>query len=185
MKNETKWQLVRTRPKAEKRVCELLAKKNIKHFCPANTTKHYTQQDKFKILKQPLFQQLVFVQVENGAESLVQQIDGVQHFIYWLGEPALITNAEVEMIRIYTSTHTNVQVEKIVVNAGKMATMVYSSERQGVEEGTGISKDLCRMQLPSLGYALVAEVVNPEVEILNVRRSERYGFASLFTGSFR
>ncbi|WP_207494044.1 transcription termination/antitermination protein NusG [Aridibaculum aurantiacum] len=184
--NEEKkiWRLVVTKPRAEKKVCDQLTKKNIEHFYPQNTIYHKLNQ-KIRVNSQPLFQRYIFVKIAEQEESLVKQVEGVKHFIYWLGKPATINDSEIVIIKKFTSEHTNVKLEKILVNMHGDSSTLFWDEKLEEATGNNQKRKYCKAILPSLGYAMVAEVIRSGVEILNLKRNSKYVFSNFFTGSLR
>ena len=184
MKIEKNWKLLYTKPKAEKRVCDNLTKKNIEHYCPVNNLINRSQ-EKGRIQTQLLFDRFVFVLIDDTEEKIVHQIEGVQHFIYWLGKPATIKSEEIDLIRNFTNKHANVQLEKIEVNLNGRTSTVYIDRQHENFEGINITQEFCKISLPSLGYALIAEIVRSGFDVLKVNRTNKYAISNFFSGSLR
>src|ERR1043166_3966833 len=111
MGNSTKnWYALYTKPGCEKKVANLLSRKNVENFCPLKRNINGRK----KVTVEPLFNSYVFVQVSDSAEmQSIRATDSVINFVYWLGKPAIIQNEEIEIIRQFVNEYTNVKMEKI------------------------------------------------------------------------
>lgn len=183
MQEERKWRLVATKPKAEKKVCELLTKKNIEHYC-ATTRIYKTWSNRFKMITSPLFERYVFVLIAQDQEIMIQKIDGVQNFIYWHMQPAIIKSEEIALMKTFTSQHSNVVVERATVNINEDASLIFADQPYEDVDAAGPKKQVCKAYLPSLGYVLVAEAPKWNVEVINVGQ-QKYAQRGKFSVSFK
>ena len=92
------WYAVYTKAQCEKKVAALLTKKKIENYCPVNRRILNTQNNRKKIVHEPLFTFFVFVYITPAEMSFVRQTSDVINFVYWLGKPAIIKSAEIEKI---------------------------------------------------------------------------------------
>jgi transcription antitermination factor NusG len=183
MNDEKQWRIILTKPGAEKKVCDLLSKKSIEHYCPKNRkSRNISRSGKAGF--NPVFERYVFVNMTTMQESVIKQIDGIQHFIFWLGRPATIHLEELEMIKRFTEQHEDVVIEKTSVNISDKATALYYTQPHEAADDKEVSKEYRRLLLPSIGYALVAEIRRPHVEVLNIRKPN-YDSQNMLNGSFR
>src|ERR1700733_7578238 len=88
------WYAVHTRPRWEKKVAGLLAKKKLEFYCPLNKVQRQWS-DRKKIVTEPLFSSYVFVHIDETEQVPVRVTDGVINFVYWLGKPAVVRNEEI------------------------------------------------------------------------------------------
>src|SRR5665213_2110975 len=102
-----KWYAVYTKPRCEKKVADLLVKKNIENYCPLNRVQKQWS-DRKKIILEPLFTSYVFVNINSSERLSVQQTYGVLNFVFWLNKPAVIRNEEIDIIKRFLNEHTNV-----------------------------------------------------------------------------
>jgi transcription antitermination factor NusG len=107
--NNTYWHAVYTKPRWEKKVAALLEAKGIEFYCPLNKViKQWS--DRKKTILEPLFKSYVFVQVEEEKKWELLNIAGVINYVTWLGKPAKIKEAEIEIIRKFLKEFESVEV---------------------------------------------------------------------------
>jgi transcription antitermination factor NusG len=111
---EKNWYAIYTRPRWEKKVAAALTLKQINNYCPVNTVlKQWS--DRKKLVEEPLFSSYVFVRVAQDEMLKVIQTEGVLNFVRWLNKPAVIKNAEIELIRKYLAEYQYVRVEALKI----------------------------------------------------------------------
>lgn len=156
------WYLVYTKPKCEKKVASILTKRKIENFCPQNR-KQIKQLRRSKMVDEPLFSSYVFVNTEeNNIETLVQT-ENVLSLVYWKGKPAIIKNEEIEIIRDFISDHEDIKLEKTKVNLNEDARIL--NRPSYVMDGNilTLKNKSIKVNLPSLGFNLVAVLQNENV----------------------
>ncbi len=165
MNENKKWFAVYTRPKWEKKVSEILTRKKIENYCPLNKVVRQWS-DRKKIVQEPLFTSYVFVKVSDNELWPIKQTDGVINLVYWLGKPAVIRNAEIEMVKKFLIGHTNVKLERTPVNINDTVRVIGGPlmEQEGYVLSVG-SKSV-KIMLPSLGYLMFVEVETENVEVI-------------------
>src|ERR1022692_411100 len=109
------WYAVYTRPNCEKKVASFLNKKKIENFCPMNSVKLKSLR-RNKILLEPLFKSYLFVHFEEEDISLVKKAGGAISVLYWMGNPAIILEDEIQAIKEFVATHREIELERIQVN---------------------------------------------------------------------
>ena len=166
MTNEPLWYAVYTKPHNEKKVAFLLAKKNIEHYCPLNKTMTQAGERK-KTVMTPLFKSYIFIRIKDSELEKVKQINGIINLVYWLGKPVAIKNEEIEKIYRFMNDHQTVELEKINININPRPHIT-GAGMQTDNEKNGIYNPGIKMQLPSLGYTLVAKAVKENVRIMKV-----------------
>jgi transcription antitermination factor NusG len=167
MSSEKNWYAVYTRPKWEKKVAELLNKKKIDNYCPLyKSVKQWS--DRKKTIMEPLFSSYVFVHVDDSNQLPVKQTDGILNFVYWLGKPAVIKNEEINAIRDFLSENEHIRVEKIDVNVNDRVKIIDGPFKLWEGDVTEIRPKSVKVLLPSLGYALVAEIPKSRIEVINL-----------------
>lgn len=161
------WYAVYTRPKWEKKVAELLTKKRIENYCPLfKSVKQWS--DRKKTILEPVFTSYVFVHVDDTNHLPVKQTDGIVNFVYWLGKPAVIKNEEIDAIRDFLSENENIRVEKIDVNVHDRVKIMDGPFELWEGNVVEIRPKSVKVLLPSLGYALLAEIPKSRIEVINV-----------------
>lgn len=162
---EPKWYAVYTRPRWEKKVSELLDKKNIENYCPLNTVVRKWS-DRKKKVSEPLFASYVFVRIPEDQHHQVKQVSGIINMVYWLSKPAVIKDREIQAIREFLDEYKNVRLEKTNVNVNDLVRVVSGPLMEYEGNVIGVKTNTVKIVLPSLGYLMVAEVDRSNVEVL-------------------
>ena len=159
------WYAVYTKPRTEKKVAELLQKKDIDTYCPLNRVLRQWS-DRKKMVYEPLFSCYVFVQINTEEAIRVKETDGVLRFVSWLNKPAVIRDSEIETIKKFLNEHTNVQLEPIEVKVKDVIRIINGPLMEYEGNILSVKKNKVKVSLPSLGYMIVAEVDKTNVEVL-------------------
>ncbi len=92
------WHVVYTKPRWEKKVHQLFLDKAYESYCPLQIVeKQWT--DRVKKIEQPLFTSYVFIKAPIEELAKIRFINGVVNFVYWLGKPAEVKDAEIVIIK--------------------------------------------------------------------------------------
>lgn len=166
MRTEKKWYAVYTRPRTEKKVAEQLTKKRVDNFLPLNKVPRRWA-DRRKVLDEPLFTSYVFVYAHEREFLTIKQTDGVINFVYWLGNPAVIRDEEIEAIRDFLAEHQNVRLEKVPVRVADRVRITDGMLMHREGDVVEVKSKTVKVYLPSLGYAISAEVSKARIEVLN------------------
>jgi transcription antitermination factor NusG len=161
-----KWYAVYTKPRWEKKVAETLTSQKIHNYCPLNRVMRQWS-DRKKLVHEPLFTSYVFVHVEEKHLPSLRKINGILHFVTWLGKPAIIKDDEIEVIRRFLNEHTNVLLEKTTVKVEDTIKVTKGTFMD--QQGTivAIKNNCIKVALPSLGYSMYAVLERSSVERLN------------------
>jgi transcription antitermination factor NusG len=165
MTADKQWYAVYTRSRWEKKVSDLLSKKRIENFCPLNRVLRQWA-DRKKTVYEPLFTCYVFVRISEKEQLLIKQTDGILNFVHWLGKPAVIKDEEIDMVKRFLNEHDDVKLEKINVNINDKVKIISGPLMQCEGEVLQIKNNTVKIHLPSLGYAIVAEVKKIDVEVI-------------------
>ena len=92
------WYVLYTRPKSEIKVAESLQKVAVQVYCPTITEVRQWSDRKKKVTV-PLFRSYVFVKLKEKERYKVFDVPGVVRYLYWLGKPAIVRDAEIEIIQ--------------------------------------------------------------------------------------
>lgn len=179
MEQNKHWYAVYTRPRWEKKVADLLTKKRVENYCPLNKTVRQWA-DRKKIVFEPLFTSYVFVYATSAEQLAIKQTDGVLNFVFWLGQPAIIKDNEIDAVKQFLADYQDVKLEKVDVNVNDHVKI--SSGPLMFREGNVIEvkSKTVRVMLPSLGYAMVAEVEKSNVTILELSSDNNNFYNALF-----
>ena len=92
------WKVLYVKPRSEKKVVSLLTNLGIIAVCPMITEVHQWS-DRKKKVEVPLLKSYVFVQVDDALRDMVFQVPHVVRYLFWLGKPALVKNAEILLMQ--------------------------------------------------------------------------------------
>lgn len=166
--SEKNWYAVYTRVRWEKKVAELLTKNKIENYCPVNRTQRQWA-DRKKIVNEPLFTSYVFVRTTEQEHNSLKRIDGVINLVYWLGKPAIIRDAEIEVIREFLNDYSNVKLEKTAVSINDRVRIISGPFVNQEGQVVSVKNKTVKIILPSLGFIMSAEVAAGNIEIIHQR----------------
>lgn len=170
------WYILYTRPQHEKKVATLLTKKRIENFIPLVSTDAQSSR-RNKVVQKPLFKSYVFVYITEQETALLRQMDGVINLLHWLGRPAVISDAEVGSIKEFTVDYQNIGLEKLEINSNVIERNVYKSSYEIEGNLITIKNKTIKINLPSLGYAMIATLKEDSVFGRERAASLNYSFA--------
>lgn len=98
--SEKKWYAVYTKPRWEKKINTVLAKKGIESWCPLQRVQRQWS-DRKKTIEDPLFKSYVFVRISEQERLRVLQTDGILNFVFYLSKPAVIRDSEIDAIKSF------------------------------------------------------------------------------------
>jgi len=153
--DEKKWFAVYTKPHYEERVTEILTRKKIENYCPINKVLRQWS-DRKRLVNEPLFNDFVFLKVEESCLFSLKHIDGVINFVYWLGKPVVIRDSEIEAIRQFIDRYNNIQLEKIEISINGN-NHIDGSTGEYRNNLIALTDRSVKVELPSLGYLMVAD----------------------------
>lgn len=148
------WYAVYTKQHCELKVTALLTRKKIENYCPLNRIGNYHGYRK-KMAHEPLFPSFVFVLISESEMPIIRQVNDVINFIYWLGKPAVIKDAEIMHIQDFIDSHPGIRLEKIAVNTNAMARKIKEPAIEAGEDVMTLKSINIKLLLPSLGYMLI------------------------------
>ncbi len=170
------WYVVYTKPQSEKKVSAQLTKKKIENFVPVVTVA-INKARKNKTVTKPLFASYVFVCATAMEVALLRHTDGVINLLYWLGKPAVIADAEVKAIKEFTVDYQDIDLERLAVNSNLLEKNIYRSSYEIDGNLVAIKNKTIKINLPSLGYAMIANLKEESVFGLDKSMSQNYIFA--------
>jgi transcription antitermination factor NusG len=171
MATEKKWYALYTRAKWEKKVVALLDKKNITNYCPLNRV-HKQWSDRKKVMYEPLFRSYVFVYINEKEKLTTRDTDGVLHFVMHEGKPAVIREEEITLIQSFLEQYNNVMVENDRIQCNDTIRIVEGPLKKYQGKVLEVYKRTIKVILPSIGYAMIAEVEVQHVEKVSAQASD-------------
>jgi transcription antitermination factor NusG len=156
------WYILYTKAGCEKKVANLLLRKNIENYCPL---RRQCNNGKKRVVLEVLFTSYVFIKIDEAEMASVRKIDNVVNFVYWLGKPAMITQEEVEIMNRFLNEYSNLKLEKI-----PFGQQLIVREKEGYAANkphmVTVKNNTVKITLPSLGYMIVADIEKPAMEII-------------------
>jgi len=165
-----RWYAVYTKPRCEKKVAVLLAKKKIESYCPLIGVMKQK-----KIIYRPLFSSYIFVCASEAQLKVIGRTQGVINFLYWLSEPVVIQNEEIEAIKQFVYDHENIQLEKMDKN-GNNKPLTNKSLIAIEERMMPVKNKTVKILHTSLGFSIIAEVDQATAEIIYKEDKEKNAF---------
>jgi transcription antitermination factor NusG len=162
---EKKWYAVYTKPRWEKKVDRLLAEKGMESYCPLQKIQRQWS-DRKKIVEEPLFKSYVFVRIEENEQTELRMVNGVVNFVYWMGKPAIVKDAEIQTIRRFMNEYDNVEATQTHIEAGNRVVV-----QGGVLMGkSGTVKQVLHKKvevfIESIGFTLTAYVEKSKIRLI-------------------
>ena len=166
------WFAVYTKPRCEKKVADLLWKKEIENYCPLNRV-HKQWSDRKKIILEPLIPSYVFVRIGAEEHLTVRQTHGILNFVYWLSKPAVIRNEEIEIIKRFLNEHSNIRLEKVTVNVNDIVKITAGPFMEQKGQVISVKNKTVKIMLPTLGYWMHAVVETSNVKVIQENTPSR------------
>ncbi|QEC41054.1 UpxY family transcription antiterminator [Pseudobacter ginsenosidimutans] len=152
-----KWYAIYTKPRWEKKANRLLQEKGIESYCPLNKV-YRKWSDRMKVVEEPLFKSYIFVRVTEEEKVPVRMTAGVMNFVYWLGNPAIVKDKEIETIKLFLENYREIEVIPVTLKPGQEISIpsgIFMGERARVEN---VKKNYVIVTIKSLGYQLKARL---------------------------
>jgi transcription antitermination factor NusG len=170
------WYAVYTKPQSEKKVAALFAKKKIEAFIPMVHVKTKTFM-RNKFISEPLLKSIVFINTTPEEAVLLKQTNGVINLLHWLGKPAIIAAEEIAAIRDFIENYRNIKLEPAFVNIDKEVNNLNGSSISIEGKLYAVKNKTVKVNLPSLGYSLVAEMEEESIFVRDTPVLQNYRFA--------
>lgn len=151
------WHAVYTRPGKEKKVVDVLKKKNINSYLPLYERECMADGRK-KLIIAPVFPRYVFIAANGREREVVNHSRHIMSFVYWMHEPVAIRHEEIKAMQLFLSEYMCTRLEATPVTPGE--EVILNNELQLRKRGNIVEANVAtvKLTLPSLGKVLVAEV---------------------------
>ncbi|GAB2767695.1 UpxY family transcription antiterminator [Salinimicrobium soli] len=158
-KEAMNWYALYTKPRWERKVASRLEELDIQTYCPVATEVRQWSDRKKKVTT-PLFKSYVFVKLNEKDRGKVFDVPGVVQYIFWLGKPAIIRDAEIETIQKWLEDDRVEEVDVSDLTPGDKITVAGGSFKGQQAVVQKVGKKRLKLVLQSLGM------------VVNVRTSE-------------
>ena len=155
------WYALSTKPGCEKKVSNMLTRKNIDNYCPLKRSEAGYR----KTVLEPLFNSLVFIYTNEYQIPVLCKNDHIINVVYWLGKPAIIRSEEIEVMKGFLNEYANVNLQKMPFTLNGMTRTVGESITGQKTPMVSVKNNTVKIVLASLGYIIFAEVENSNVEV--------------------
>jgi transcriptional antiterminator RfaH len=116
------WHVLYTKPRNEKRVVERLSSKGYEVYCPLIKTLRQWS-DRKKKVQVPMFPSYIFAYTNEAERTELLMDPGVLNFVFWLGKPAVVRDAEMTAIRNIATSGEDVHVAGGGFEKGQQVTI--------------------------------------------------------------
>lgn len=165
MSEGKKWYAVYTKPRWEKKVFERLQNEQLEAYCPQNRVRKKWS-DRMKWVQEPLFKSYVFVKVAEDEMTRVRMVNGVVNFVYWLGKPAIVKQREIEIIRKFLNSYSEVQAMPLDLKTDSRVTIQRGLLMDKNARIIKVVNNKVQVIIESIGYSLVALVDKSNLAIV-------------------
>jgi transcription antitermination factor NusG len=149
------WNIIYTKPRAEKKVEERLNNFGIKAYCPVKLEIKQWSDRKKKILV-PVLPSMVLVNVDEKQRNRVFHIPGVVRYMFWLGKHAVVRQEEVDSLKTLLTQNNIVSQTTEILKVGEIINV------SGFENQNGIIKKISNNQiwvvLKEFGYVIKLKI---------------------------
>jgi transcription antitermination factor NusG len=147
------WYALYTKPRWEKKVLALLTKQHIEAYLPTkNVLKQYS--DRRKKVDELILPSYIFVHIAEAQKPEVRYTSGIVNFVYWLGQPAIIRDKEIELLKEFLALDGIVYLEKIERQIGDQVQLKAGAFKGQLATITKINKNITELILDSLQIKL-------------------------------
>ena len=169
---KAKWYGIYTRLNCEKKVSELLSRRHIENYYPAKVVKTNWNFRK-KNTEIPLFPCYVFVKAEEHQLELIRNFPDVINFLFWLGEPVVIQDSEIDIMKAISSENADIKIQKTQINLKKIndGPKVSSIEIDGIKT--------FKVTFNSIGYSMSTQIESPKLTIISLQNNYRIAAGEL------
>jgi transcription antitermination factor NusG len=155
------WYAIYTKPQWEKKVTSILKRKKFKSYCPLVNKAGIK-----KNTPQPLFPSYVFVQATPEEMPAIKQTQGVINFVYWLNQPAIIKNNEIDAIKEFIDDYKDIRLEKTEVSMNDNVLLIGDSATIMGDKVILVKNRTMKAVLPSLGFSIIAEADYSKAKVI-------------------
>jgi transcription antitermination factor NusG len=114
------------------------------------------------------------VKIDEREHARITNVEGYINLVYWLKKPAVIRSEEIDAIKKFLDDHDQVHLEKVNVNLDDQVRIVGGPFMELEGKVVEIKSRTVKVLLPSLGFALVAELDKVNIQLIPQYRSGKY-----------
>ena len=162
------WYVLYTKSNQERKVAEQLSEMGYEVFCPC-VKKVKQWSDRKKIIEEPLFKSYVFIRAEQHNREKAFDAYGVVRYLFWLKQPAIVKDEEIEAIRDFLGEFDQTEIEviqleredKVRIKSGPMI------DKEGVVQK--VDQNFVEVLIEALQIKIRVDLRNNKVSKLQIR----------------
>ncbi|TXD81352.1 UpxY family transcription antiterminator [Subsaximicrobium wynnwilliamsii] len=151
------WYVIITKPRSERKVADRLSAIGIDVYCPIKTEMRQWS-DRKKKVEVPVLPSMVLVKLADKDRNRVFEVTGVVRYLFWLGEPAVVREEEIDVLKKAMDSGLNI----VEVDTIKVGDMIEIEGLGSVKKEKGkvkyVSGNRCWVVLESLGYVVTLDI---------------------------
>ena len=156
------WFALYTRPRAEKKVHELLTKRGYESYCPLNKVRKRWS-DRMKTVYQPLFRSYVFINTSEPEIPIVRRLPGIVSPVMIEGKPAVIPTYEIDTIKRFLNDYERVEAVPVQISVNQNVTITGGAFLNAQGDVLAVNGKQVKVLIKSLGYELIAWVERDQI----------------------
>ncbi|MDQ7918614.1 UpxY family transcription antiterminator [Mesonia sp. MT50] len=156
------WFVLYVKSRTEKKVATRLEAQGFTVFCPTKIEERQWS-DRIKKVEMPYFTSYVFVQCEEKQAPTVLATSGVVRRLFWLGQPGVIYEREMQEVRQFFSEHKTANISYEAFTAGEEVYIQKGKLQHRKAVVLKNDKTKVTLSIPALGCAF--KVTLPKNEI--------------------
>jgi len=151
------WYVIYTKSRREQAVAKELEKIGIETYCPM-VTEVRQWSDRKKKVTSPLIKSYVFVKMNESEREKVFEVPGVVQFLFWLGKPAIVREAEIDTLKTWLSEEDYSDVELSNITPGDHLIISKGSFKGKEAIVAEVGKKRLKLILKSLGLVVNVKI---------------------------
>lgn len=151
------WYVLYSKSRYEIKTANTLEKMGVQVYCPV--IKEVRQwSDRKKTITKPLFSSYLFVKLNEHEREKVFEVTGIVRFVYWLGKPALISDKEINTIRVWLEGGQMEKIEVTGLTPGEIIKLNAGVFKDQEAKILDIGKTKMRLILLALGCTVTVSI---------------------------
>jgi transcription antitermination factor NusG len=158
------WYALYTRPRAEKKINELLLRRGYHTYCPLNKVRKRWS-DRMKTVYEPLFRSYIFINTTEPEIPIVRRLPGIVGPVMLDGKPAVIPSGEIDTIKRFLNDYERVEAVPVQISVNQKVTITGGALLDAKGNVLAVSGKQVKVLIKSLGYELIAWVERDQVGV--------------------
>ena len=154
-----KWHVLYTKPRHEIKTLERLVQNGFEVYCPMITTLRQWS-DRKKKISEPLLPSYIFIKTTEKKRAIPLTDPSVLNYIFWLGKPAIIRDAEIDLLKGIVSKD---KVQEFEVRKLKVGSEIAINKGQIQSKNAivkTVSNNYVTAELKELGITIVLKKID-------------------------